>query len=111
MDSVLRQAVRALRAPFHVGGRLTPSSGYCDLSTARQLIVMIYRNPKGSHGGCGIWSVERDSPLRSATPFRGRFVNPGLEEPAMFRLPAYDPVGLAMLGFGILAVVALTFAF
>jgi len=29
----------------------------------------------------------------------------------MFRLPAYDPVGLAMLGFGILAVVALTFAF
>jgi hypothetical protein len=34
-----------------------------------------------------------------------------LEKPAMFRLPAYDPVGLAMLGFGILAVVALTFAF
>jgi|GEM_PF-2845377 hypothetical protein len=29
----------------------------------------------------------------------------------MFRLPAYDPVGLAMLGFGILAVVALAFAF
>ena len=28
----------------------------------------------------------------------------------MFRLPAYDPVRLAMLGFGILAVVALTFA-
>ncbi len=55
--------------------------------------------------------MERDPPLRSATLFRGRFVNPGLEEPAMFRLPAYDPVGLAMLGFGILAVVALTFAF
>jgi hypothetical protein len=30
-----------------------------------------------------------------------------LEEPAMFRLPAYDPVGIAMLGFGILAVAAL----
>ena len=27
--------------------------------------------------------------------------------PAMFRLPAYDPVGIAMLGFGILAVAAL----
>jgi hypothetical protein len=25
----------------------------------------------------------------------------------MFRLPAYDPVGIAMLGFGILAVAAL----
>ena len=55
--------------------------------------------------------MERDSLLRSATPFRGRFVNPGLEEPAMFRLPAYDPVGIAILGFGIVAVVALAFAF
>ena len=29
----------------------------------------------------------------------------------MFRLPKYDPVGIAMLGFGILAVVALAFVF
>ncbi len=29
----------------------------------------------------------------------------------MFKLPACDPVGIAMLGFGILAVVALAFAF
>jgi hypothetical protein len=29
----------------------------------------------------------------------------------MFKIPAYDPVGIAMLGFGILAVVALAFAF
>ena len=55
--------------------------------------------------------MERACSLRSATPFRGRLVNPGLEEPAMFRLPAYDPVGIAILGFGILAVVALAFAF
>ena len=41
----------------------------------------------------------------------GKTLNPGLEEPAMFRLPAYDPVGIAMLGFGILAVIALAFAF
>lgn len=41
----------------------------------------------------------------------GKTCEPGLEEPAMFRLPAYDPVGIAMLGFGILAVVALAFAF
>jgi len=29
----------------------------------------------------------------------------------MFKLPAYDPVGIALLGFGILAVVALAFVF
>ena len=29
----------------------------------------------------------------------------------MFRLPVYDPIGIAMLEFGILAVVALAFAF
>jgi hypothetical protein len=34
-------------------------------------------------------------------------LKPGLEEPAMFRLPAYDPIGIAVLGFGILAVAAL----
>ena len=34
-------------------------------------------------------------------------VKPGLEEPAMFRLPAYDPIGIFVLGFGILAVAAL----
>jgi len=35
--------------------------------------------------------------------------NPGSEEPAMFKLPAYDPIGIAMLGFGILIVAALAF--
>jgi hypothetical protein len=29
----------------------------------------------------------------------------------MFKLPAYDPVGIAVLGFGILAVAAPAFAF
>jgi len=29
----------------------------------------------------------------------------------MFKVSAYDPVGLAVLGFGIVAVVALAFAF
>jgi hypothetical protein len=29
----------------------------------------------------------------------------------MFKMPAYDPVGIAILGFGVLAVVALGFAF
>ena len=39
-------------------------------------------------------------------PF-GVVLKPGLEEPAMFRQPAYDPIGIAMLGFGIVAVAAL----
>ncbi len=72
---------------------------------------MIGRNHGGLHGdaGLGVWNAA----LRcvSATPFRGWLVNLGVEEPAMFKLPAYDPVGIAMLGFGILAVVALAFAF
>ena len=29
----------------------------------------------------------------------------------MFKMPAYDPVGIAILGFVVLAVVALAFAF
>jgi hypothetical protein len=61
--------------------------------------------------GCGIWSVERDVCTRPAVPIRGRLVNPGLEEPAMFKLPAFDPVGIAVMGFGVLAIVALAFVF
>jgi hypothetical protein len=30
---------------------------------------------------------------------------------AMFKLPAYDPVGLAIMGFGVLLVVALALVF
>ena len=41
----------------------------------------------------------------------GKTFAPGLEEPPMFKMPAYDPVGIAILGFGVLAVVALGFAF
>jgi hypothetical protein len=29
----------------------------------------------------------------------------------MFKLPAYDPVGIAIMGFGVLLVVALAFAY
>ena len=45
-------------------------------------------------------------PVVPLDPIRG-VLKPSLEEPAMFRLPAYDPIGIAMLGFGILAVAAL----
>ncbi len=45
------------------------------------------------------------------SPNSGRLVNPGLEEPAMFKLPAFDPVGIAVMGFGVLAIVALAFVF
>jgi hypothetical protein len=56
-------------------------------------------------------SVERDVCARPKVPFRGRLVNPGLEEPAMFKLPAFDPAGIAVMGLGVLAILALTFVF
>jgi len=58
--------------------------------------------------GCGM-ADEQDFCLRSAPPCRGEFLKPGLEEPAMFKLPAYDPLVIAWLGFGILAITALAF--
>ena len=41
----------------------------------------------------------------------GKTRDPGLEEPAMFKLPAFDPVGIAVMGFGVLAILALAFVF
>ena len=38
-------------------------------------------------------------------------LGPGLEEPAMFMLPAYDPTAIAIAGIGILAAAALAFGF
>ena len=54
------------------------------------------------------WFTERGFGLRSVALRRVIF-GPGLEEPAMFRIPAYDPVIVAWLGIGILAVTALAF--
>lgn len=54
---------------------------------------------------------ERDGPYCVPRRHFGEDFEPGLEEPTMFKLPSYDPVGIAMLGFGILAVVALAFVF
>jgi hypothetical protein len=61
--------------------------------------------------GCGTWSVERNRLYAFHAAISGKTFKPGLEEPPMFKMPAYDPVGIAMLGFGVLAVVALAFAF
>jgi hypothetical protein len=36
---------------------------------------------------------------------------PGLEDHAMFMLPAYDPTAIAIAGLGILAAAALAFGF
>ena len=52
---------------------------------------------------------EQDFCLRFAPPCRGEFLKPGLEEPAMSNLPADDPLVLAWLGFGSLAITALAF--
>jgi hypothetical protein len=54
------------------------------------------------------WMTERGfNALCLATS--GSVFEPGLEEPAMFRLPAYDPVLIGWLGIGVLAVTALAF--
>ena len=47
----------------------------------------------------------------SYSPNSGKTRDPGLEEPAMFKLPAFDPVGIAVMGFGVLAILALAFVF
>jgi hypothetical protein len=53
------------------------------------------------------WITERGLGRRSVSPCRGECFEPGLEEPAMSRIPAYDPLVIAWLGIGVLAVTAL----
>ncbi len=56
------------------------------------------------------WLTEQDFLPAFRTAMSGvSFLKPGLEEPAMFKLPAYDPLVIAWLGFGILAITALAF--
>ena len=55
------------------------------------------------------WITERGIGLRSVPPFRGEFLSPARRSPAMFKLPAYDPLVIAWLGIGVLAVAALAF--
>ncbi len=59
-------------------------------------------------GDVGKRIAERDlrSALRSAASW-GEL--PRLQEPAMVKL--YDPIGIALLGFGVLAVAALAFVY
>jgi hypothetical protein len=67
----------------------------------------------GMHGvaftrGCG--SGRRSAALACALCRHvGVIFELGLEEPAMFRLPAYDPVVIAWVGIGLLAVATLVF--
>lgn len=68
---------------------------------------------EGKYHIVGMRDLERGARVcaRPAGSFRGRLVNPGLEEPAMFKLPAFDPVGIAVMGFGILAILAMALVF
>ena len=81
------------------------------LSTVRHMAAMIGRNKKRRIEGMR----DLECGTRPRCAFRaaisGKTFAPGLEEPPMFKMPAYDPVGIAILGFGVLAVVALAFAF
>ena len=61
-----------------------------------------------SHGDAGVDDGARLWPALCIA-MSGWVFEPGLEEPAMFRLPAYDPVVIAWVGIGVLAVMALAF--
>jgi hypothetical protein len=61
---------------------------------------------------------DRGAPAGQTAAFCARFGEPNgrcdfadLETLAMFKLPAYDPVGIAIMGFGVLLVVGLAFIF
>jgi len=83
-----------------------------ELSTVGHLAATI-----GTHGGVlhrRVPDLDCGARLAVCVPyaaFRGELLNPGLEEPAMFKLPAYDPVGIALLGFVVLAVAAMAFVY
>ena len=53
------------------------------------------------------WTTERGLGRRSVSPCRGELLSPAWRSPAMFKLPAYDPLVIAWLGIGVLAVTAL----
>ena len=60
----------------------------------------------------GVRSARRDGSAAFRTPVCGpnRMVR-DLESLAMFKLSAYNPLGIAMMGFGVLLVAALAFVF
>ncbi len=63
--------------------------------------------------GCGLVCGSRAKDCRVEQAISGTKTGlvHELESLAMFKIPAYDPVGIAMMGFGVLLVLALTFAF
>ena len=57
--------------------------------------------------GFGAWGAKFARVLR--LHFGEDLCKLGLEEPAMFKLPAFDPVGIAVMGFGVSAILAVAF--
>jgi hypothetical protein len=75
------------------------------------VFAIIDRNKNALHrgdAGLGVWNA-----TTLCVPRRhfGEDFCTRLGGAPMFKMPAYDPVGIAILGFGVLAVVALGFAF
>ena len=60
------------------------------------------------YGDAG-WLTEQDLPAFPRRHVGVIFRSPTWRTPAMFKLPAYDPVVIAWLGFGILAITTLAF--
>ena len=82
-----------------------------NLSTVCHVAAMIGGNNNALHRGVRDLECGTRPPCALRAAISGKNVETRLAEPPMFKMPAYDPVGIAMLGFGILAVVALAFAF
>ena len=69
------------------------------------MAAMIGRNKKRCIEGMRDLECGTRPPCAFRAAISGKTFAPGLEEPPMFKMPAYDPVGIAILGFGVLAVV------
>ena len=63
-------------------------------------------NPGGRVSGDGLSRRCRSRNFRSKTKF---YMGRGHKWPNMFRMPAYDPVAIAVMGFGICLAAALAF--
>jgi hypothetical protein len=60
----------------------------------------LFLGDAGVDYGARLWSAFR-------VAMSGELLSPAWRSPAMFKLPAYDPLVIAWLGIGVLAVTAL----
>jgi hypothetical protein len=84
--------------------------GAPEVGSYPQFVIDSSKSSAYVHGLVGDAGTRRRAFL-VAPPFQFGVLTPGLEDPAMFLLPAYDPAAIAIAGLGILAAAALAFGF